>query len=653
MNMGPPPGSPFGGATSAQANRAAGLPFAGIPAELAARVKEIERREPIHPEPQIAFRHAEPAAAPFTLARFLAPHRLGLLWALTLVVFATVASQAGPWLLARAIDDGIRQGRMGVVVAYFVTYLLAIGLSVLASYLRIRFTGRLGHRLMYELRVKVFAHLQRLSLDFYTEERAGRLMTRMTSDIESLANLFQDGLVNLVVQGLTLIVISVVLLTTHVELTLIMLLVVVPAMVALTVWFRGASDEGYRRVRDRVADVLTDLSESLAGIRLISAFNRRRHNVVHHRNVVGEHFDANDHMARVGAIYGPSTEVVGVLGQATILWVGGRMVLAGELTVGGLTAFILYLTAFFAPIQQLVQLYNTFQSGQASISKLRDLLGTAPSVREKSDAIELPPIKGAIELDGLSFGYDPQAPVVRDLQLSIRSGETLALVGPTGAGKSTVAKLITRFYDPDRGSVRIDGHDLRDVSLSSLRSQLGVVPQEPFLFHGTIRDNVLFGRPDAREEELDEACRAVGLSEVVARMPAGLDSPCFERGSSLSAGERQLIALARAFLSRPRVLVLDEATSNVDMQSEAHIERALEALLGGRTSIVIAHRLATARRADRIAVVDDGRVLELGSHEQLLALGGRYAQMYSTWTTSIERAQRPDSRSLSSAEESD
>ncbi|MDD9932565.1 MAG: ABC transporter ATP-binding protein [Myxococcales bacterium] len=621
-----------GGQNSTQANRAAGLPFAGIPPELLARVKKIREREPEHPEPDIDFRPDAYDREPFTLWRFLAPHRMGLLTAFALVVVATLASLAGPRLTAWAIDHGILKNDMDVLIWCFVAYVAAILVSMGASYARIRYTGRLGHKLMYELRVKVFSHMQRLSLDYFTEERVGRLITRMTSDIDALANLFQDGLVNLMVQGLILIGITGLLLSMNVELALIMILVVVPAMVGLTMWFTRASDKGYGVVRERISDVLTDLSESLSGIRLITAFNRRAHNVIHHRNVVGDHFRANAHMAKVGPAYSAASEVIGVLGRAAMLLIGGNMVAKGELELGELVAFLLYLTMFFAPIQALTQLYNTYQSGNAAVKKLRDLLGTRPSVEQKADARELPPIEGAIELRDLCFGYDDAKPVLSDVSLRIEPGETVALVGPTGAGKSTAAKLITRFYDPQQGNVTVDGHDLRDVTLESLRSQLGVVPQEPFLFHGTIRDNVTFARPGAGEEEVLEAVAAVGLDEVVARMPRGLDSPVFERGASLSAGERQLIALARAFLARPRVLVLDEATSNVDMQSEAHIEKALDNLLGGRTAIVIAHRLATARRANRIAVIDDGRLVELGSHDELVARGGFYADMYATWS---------------------
>ena len=512
--MGPPAGSPFAGQNAAQSNRAAGLPFAGIPPEMAARVKALVAKEPEHPDPNIEFRAQDYDPKPFTLARFLAPHRLGLAMAFLLVLAATLTAQAGPRLMAWGIDRGILAKNAAgetepdptILLYAFVGYLLAIGASVVTSGLRIGYTGRLGQKLMYELRVKVFSHLQRLSLDFYTGERAGRLMTRMTSDIEALANLFQEGLVNLVVQGLTLVVISTFLFTMNAELTFILLCLVVPPMVGLTWWFRSASDRGYGVVRDRIADVLSDLSESLGGIRLITAFNRRRHNVIHHRNVVGDYRDANVHMAGVGAIYGPSTEVVGLLGQLTLLYIGGQMVLEGELTLGELTAFLLYLSAFFAPIQALVQLYNTYQSGQAAVAKLRELLGTRPSVEQKPDAQTLPPIEGAIELEGVRFGYDPASPVLKGVDLSIRAGETLALVGPTGAGKSTIAKLITRFYDPDAGQVRIDGKNLKDVTLNSLCSQLGVVPQEPFLFHGSIRHNVSFSRPEATEEEILAAC---------------------------------------------------------------------------------------------------------------------------------------------------
>jgi len=438
------------------------------------------------------------------------------------------------------------------------------------------------------------------------------------------------------VQGLTMAVITGILFSMNVKLALITILLIIPALTALSLWFRAASEDGYDRVRDGIANVLADLSESLHGVRIVAAHNRQRHNIIHHRNVVGQYRDANNFTARINAIYGPGTQMLGFVGQAALLAIGGRMVAAHSLSVGDLVAFFLYLNRFFAPIQLLVQQYNTYQQGQASVNKLRGLLNTDPSTPQADNAIELPPIKGDIVFERVTFGYDPAVPVIRDVNVQISPGETVAFVGATGAGKSTMAKLVTRFYDPTAGRVTIDGYDLKDVSIGSLRRQLGVVPQEPFLFAGTIRDNVAFAAPESTDDEVWAAIRAVGLVEVIERMPDGLDTVVHERGQSLSSGERQLIALARAFVAQPRVLVLDEATSNLDLLSETKIEAALDILLEGRSAILIAHRLTTAMKADRIIVVDDGIIAESGSHDELVALGGRYAEMYETWMSHAE-----------------
>jgi len=413
-------------------------------------------------------------------------------------------------------------------------------------------------------------------------------------------------------------------------LAIVTLAVTLPPTLALSLWFRNVSSVGYLRVRDRIADLLSHLQESLAGIRVIAAHNRRARNLVDHRREVGRHRDAQIATSRANSTYAPGTEMIGIGTQATLLAVGGAMTASGRITVGEMAAFLLFLASFFAPIQTLVQLYNSYQQGGAAIVKLRELLGTEPSIVEKPDAIDLPPIQGALELDRVTFSYEPGRPVLHDVSLTIAPGETVAFVGETGSGKSTIAKLLTRFYDPDQGSVRIDGHDLRDVSIASLRRQLGVVPQEPFLFAGVVRDNVAFARPDADADELLAALAAVGIDDVIDRL-GGLDAPVHERGASLSAGERQLLALARAFVARPRVLILDEATSNLDLHSETRVEAALDVLLEGRTAIIIAHRLATARRADRIAVVDNGRIVELGTHAELVARGDRYAALFETW----------------------
>lgn len=631
MSFGPPVG--FGGANSVTASRDAGLPHAGVPGHLQDRVDAVLDREPEHPDPDIAFSHRHPDQAPFTLRTFLWPHRWRLGGALMLVVLESLALQAGPLLTQIGIDEGITPRDKSVLVWVAVAYVISIVIGAVNSRIRIRYTGSMGEDLTRSLRIRVFSHLQRQSLDFYTGEKAGVLMTRMTSDIEALSQLFQEGLVNFAVQALTLLVITVVLFVLDPYLAAITLLFVVPITFVLSNWFRRRSDAAYGLVRDHIARVLSDLQESLAGIRVITAHNRRRHNVVNHTNVVGDHKDANLNAIRAASIYTPGTEGIAIFGQALVLFIGGRRVIDGDMAVGELTAFLLYLAAFFAPIQSLTQLYNGYQQGQSAVHKLRGLLASAPSVPESSTAADLPPIEGGIELDRVTFGYDPAIPILQDVSLSLAPGESIAVVGPTGAGKSTIAKLITRFYDPQLGTVRIDGHDLTGVTIRSLRSQLGVVPQEPFLFAGTVRDNVSFARPDATDHEIWEALTAAGIDDLVAALPQSLDTPVHERGTSLSAGERQLLALARAFLARPRVLVLDEATSNLDLQSEAKVEQALDALLDGRTAIIIAHRLATAMKADRIAVVDAGAVVELGTHDDLVAQGGYYASMYATWVS--------------------
>ena len=631
MGGGGRPGAPVGS-----------LPFAGIPHELQEGVDRLEAEEPDHGEPTVTFKQCrdEGERRRLTLWRLLTEHPDMLVGAGLLVVVIAVVSQAGPRLTEFAITHGLTPGHhdLGVVAVVAGLYVVAVVMTALSQRLQVRLTGRLAAAVMNDLRVKVFAHIQRLSLDFFTEEKAGVIMTRMTSDIENLQQLLQDGLSQFAIQGLTMVVITVILFTTNVRLALITVIMIVPALTVMSLWFRSASERGYDRVRDGIANVMADLSESLHGIRIVTAHNRQRHNVIHHRNVVGEYRDANNYTAHINAVYGPGSQLVASLGQAALLGIGGDMVLRHSLSIGALAAFSLYLNRFFQPIQLLVQQYNSFQQGQASIVKLRTLLDTEPSVAEAPDATELPPIEGEITFEDLTFGYDPEHPVLHDVNLRITPGETVAFVGPTGAGKSTMAKLITRFYDPTAGRVLIDGHDLRQVTLRSLRRQLGVVPQEPFLFAGTIRENISFARPEAPAEQVWEAVRKVGLIELVERLPDGIDSVVHERGQSLSSGERQLIALARAFLAHPRVLVLDEATSNLDLQSETKIEAALDVLLEERTAVLIAHRLSTAMRADRIVVVDDGRVAEVGSHDELVARGGRYAEMFATWVSQADHS---------------
>ena len=629
-------GGPVFGGHGQAANPGGGLPFAGVPSEMQSGVDKLLADEPEHAEPDLHFTYRPaPGENPrLTLRRLVFRHwRLGL-GAVLLVAVVSVANQAGPQLISYGINHGMIRKDMNVIWAVGAFFLASIAVTAVAQRGLAKVTGRLAAGVMHDLRVRVFTHLQRLGLDFYTDEKAGVIMTRMTSDIENLQQLLQDGLAQLAVQGLTMVVIMVILFTTNAWLALVSVLMVLPILVASSVWFQRASERGYDRVRDGISSVLADLAETLHGIRVVTAYNRQAANVVHHRNVVGSYRDANYYVASLNAMYGPGTQMLGYLAQAGMLAIGGEMVLHRQLTVGGLTAFFLYLSRFTMPIQLLVQQYNVFQQGQASLVKLRTLFDTDPNVQEKEHAIALPALHGEIVFDGVTFGYDAAVPVISRVDLRIEAGETVAFVGPTGAGKSTLAKLVTRFYDPTAGRVLIDGFDIRDVRIDSLRHQLGVVPQEPFLFAGTVRENIAFARPDATDGEVWEALQAVGLAEVVERMPAGLDTVVHERGQSLSSGERQLLALARAFMARPRVLVLDEATSNLDLASETKIEAALDVLLQGRTAILIAHRLSTAMRADRIVVVDEGRLIESGSHDELLRLGGRYAEMYGTWVSS-------------------
>jgi ATP-binding cassette subfamily B protein len=623
---------------------APGLPFAGIPPEVMAGSSNLLEDEPDFSDLSVEFSHLAPTDKPFTLWQFLAPYKFRMLGALALLALTEALLLVGPYLVQIAIDDGILPGNVSVLLWVGVGYLGSLAVGVAVSGFRIRYVGKLGQLLMYRLRLRVFSHLQRLSLDFFTKEKAGRLLTRMTSDIEALAGLLQSGLINLVAQLLKLIFVVIILLSFNVKLTLILLFVVAPVMLGLTIWFRVVSEKGYEIVRNRIAAIMSDLQESLAGIRLIIFYNRMKHNVMHHRNIVSEYRESNNYTALIGSVYKSGTlfvevstiAILMVLGYFIMMDVNPSMDPNGAFTVGALVAFNNLVTRFFQPIQQLTGLYNEFQAGNAAVVKLRELLSTETSVKEKVDAVDIVDMQGDIKLRDVSFGYLENDYVLEKVSLHIEAGHSIAFVGPTGSGKSTLAKLITRFYDPISGDILIDDMNLKDLTLHSLRSQLGVVPQEPFLFHGTIAENIRFSRPEATDAEVMEACRAVGIEEMINRLPQGLETHCHERGTSLSSGERQLLALARAFLSRPQVLVLDEATSNVDQQSESKIERALDNLLQGRTAIIIAHRLATAMRAEIIAVVHNKGIMEIGTREDLLEGNGYFADMYRTWRNQQE-----------------
>jgi len=629
-------GAMFGPSASSSSGQA-GLPFGGIPEELMEEATKLYASEPAREKSKLPFTQlpTKKERERLTLPQLLSAYPKWVVAGSALVIIISLTLQAGPLLTEYAISHGMeRHKSLSVIVVCAVLYLVLAFVSVYFQREQVNVTGKLSSRVMHDLRIRVFTQFQRLSLDFFTEEKAGVLMSRMTSDIENLQQLIQDGISQFALQGLTMVVITVILFLTNVALAAWTVLLVVPILVVFSIWYHHASEKGYLLARDRIATVLADLSESLYGIRVVTANNRQRRNIRNHRHVVGAYRDANAYTGRVNAIYGPSTLMIGILGQAMLLGIGGQMVLNRQLNVPQLIVFFLYLNRFFAPIQLLVQQYTTLQQGRSSIIRLRELLETAPSVDELPGARDLPIIEGRITFEHVDFGYVRGEPVLHDVNLEIMPGESVAFVGPTGAGKSTMAKLANRFYDPTSGRVLLDGIDVKTVTLRSLRSQLGVVPQEPFLFAGSIRTNLSFGAPHATDDDIDTAVDVVGLRDLVDRLPQGIDTPVHERGQTLSAGERQQLALARAFLARPRVLILDEATSSLDLQSEIVIERALDRLLEGRSAILIAHRLTTAQRADRIVVIDDGGIVEMGTPDELLALGGAYAVMYDAWLAS-------------------
>ena len=522
-------GPPMGGGGSPGSPQA-GLPFGGIPHELQTGVDLLLKRSPSAASPMSSSpscrrstrRSGSLSAACSWSTRACAP------WPRSWSAIISLATQLGPSLVSYAINHGLTPPHydFAVVVAASALYLVAVAVSAGAQWGQARVTGRLASWVMNDLRITVFRHLQRLSLDFFTEEKAGVVMSRMTSDIENLQQLLQDGLAQFAIQGLTMVVITVILFFTNAKLAAITVFAVLPPLLIMSIWFRRASERGYTKVRDGIALVLADLSESLQGVRIVTAHNRQRYNVETHRDIVGEYRDANNYTGRINAVYGPGSQLISVFGQLIILAIGGAMYLhhPQEINLGQLTAFFLYVNRFFSPIQLLVQQYNTFQQGQASVFKLRALLETEPCVASRRTRWSCHPSRGEIRFDHVSFGYDPAVPVLHDVDLTIEPGETVAFVGATGAGKSTMAKLVTRFYDPTAGRVLIDGYDLKAVTLESLRSQLGVVPQEPFLFAGTIRDNLSFARPGAPDDEVWNAVHQVGLDELVQRLPYGLDT---------------------------------------------------------------------------------------------------------------------------------
>ncbi|MBV8431576.1 MAG: ABC transporter ATP-binding protein, partial [Solirubrobacterales bacterium] len=521
---------------------------------------------------------------------------------------------------------------LDLVVAAFLASAI---IYAVASYAQTYLVGWVGQRALQDLRLRLFAHLQRLSIGFYSRNRAGVIISRLTNDVEALDQLVEDGLATLIQSGLTLLGVVVILFVLDPHLALLTFLAL-PILAVGGLAFRIASADAYRLTREKIATITGYLQETLSGIRVVRAFGQEPRHIARFAELNDENRAANMTTVNLNAAYFPGVEFLSALVTVEILLIGGYEAINGHTSTGVVFAFIAALNNFFDPIQQLSQLYTTYQSGMAALDKIFGLLDEQPDLVDPPNPVELPPLRGQVKFDRVSFRYggDGSADAgwaLRDIDLSIAPGETVALVGETGAGKSTFAKLVARFYDPTEGRVLVDGHDLRDVSMHSLRSQMGIVPQEGFLFSGTVRENIAFGRTAATDDEVAAAARAVGADEFIAKLEHGYDTQVGERGVQLSAGQRQLLAFARALIADPRILVLDEATSNVDVHTENAIERGLRRLLAGRTAIVIAHRLSTIQRATRIIVLEHGQIVEQGSHEELLQQEGHYWRLYRDW----------------------
>ena len=564
---------------------------------------------------------------------YLGPHRGQLFVAIFLVLVTSCATMAGPLLIKIAIDDGIVEKDTRMLAFAAVFYLLSLIVMGVASYTHGAMIAAISQRMLHALRVQVVTHLQKLSFRYFDSNEIGVIIARVTSDVNALNNAFSQGTMTLVADllGLGLILGVMVILDPMLSLAT---FVVLPIMFLITRIFSGQARSRFREVRHRVGKVYANLQENISGVRVAQSFTREDLNYRQFQGTNRENLDASVRAARVMAAFPPAVELVTALAIGLVIVYGGYRVLNGAISIGVLVAFLSYVQQFFNPIREISAWYTNLQQAMAGGERIFALLDTDPEIVDKPDALALAVVDGHVRFEDVTFGYDPEQPVLSEINLEAKPGETIALVGPTGAGKTSIVNLLMRFYDVQQGRIVIDGHDLRDVQIGSLRRQVGMVLQDSFLFSGSILENIRYGKPEASMEEVEAAARTVGIDGFIQRLPDGYETAVMERGGRLSVGQRQLICFARALLIDPHILILDEATSSVDAHTEILIQRALATLLQGRTAFVIAHRLSTIKNADNILVLHDGKIVERGAHEDLLAAGGFYADLYTTGVTS-------------------